>query len=131
MKLSNSPLLQLLFIFLSLFVPLADMHTHAALVEQASSLKAKPKEKTALVCVVSHGDPEEPQSNMDAVVLVENGKLTQPYPEYNEAAQKKFAGNYFAPGKKYRVTFGGGEVGTAIVKSWSIGCNNIHAAATV
>src|SRR6266850_826107 len=131
MKLSNSRAPQLLFIVLSLFVPLADMRTHATLVGQTSPVRIKPKEKAALVCVVSHSDPEEPQSNMDAVVLVENGKFNQPYAEYNEAAQTKFAGNYFAPGKKYRVTFGGGEVGTAIVKSSAMGCNSIHAAATV
>lgn len=68
---------------------------------------------------------------MDAVVLVDNGKLKQPYPEYNEAAQRKFAGQYFSPGKKYRVTFGGGEVGTATVKGSDMGCNNIHATALV
>ena len=68
---------------------------------------------------------------MDAVVLVENGKLRQPYPEYNEAAQRKFASQYFSPGKKYRVTFGGGEVGTATVKGSDMGCNNIHATALV
>ena len=67
---------------------------------------------------------------MDAVVLVENGKLKQPYPE-DEVAQKKMAETYFARGKKYRVTFGGGEVGTATVKSWDMGCNNIHATGTV
>jgi hypothetical protein len=106
---------------------LAGMPTHATLVGQTQARKTK----RALVLIVSRADSEEPQSNMDAVVLVENGKLTQPYPENNEAAQKKFAGNYFAPGKKYRVTFGGGEVGTAIVKSWDMGCNNIHAVATV
>ncbi len=131
MNLFNSRALQLLFIVLSLLIALADMHTQATLIEQRPPLKAKPKEKVALVCVVSHSDPEEPQSNMDAVVLVENGKLTQPYREYNEAAQTTFAGNYFAPGKKYRITFGGGDVGTAIVKSSAKGCNSIHAAATV
>lgn len=68
---------------------------------------------------------------MDAVVLVENGKLKQPYPEYNEATQRKFAGQYFSPGKKYRVTFGGGEVGSATVKGSDMGCNNIHATAVV
>lgn len=84
-----------------------------------------------LVCVVSRPDTEDPQGNMDAVVLVENGKLKQPYPEYNEAAQKKFAGEYFRVGAKYRVTFGGGEVGSATVKGYDMGCNNIHAKATV
>ena len=86
-----------------------------------------------LVCVVSPGDSfaEPAQGNMDAVVLVENGKLRQPYSEYNEAAQRKFASEYFAAGKKYRLTFGGGEVGTATVKGFDTGCNNIHAKATV
>src|SRR2546421_130139 len=66
MKLSNSRALQLLFIVLSLFILLADTHTKATLVEQTSPLRRTAKEKAALVCVVSHGDPEEPQSNMDA-----------------------------------------------------------------
>jgi hypothetical protein len=82
---------------------------------------------TALVCVVSGSDPESSQNNMDAVVMIENGKLRQPYPEYNEAARQQFAGKYFTTGKNYRVTFGGGEVGTATVKSFDTGCNNIHA----
>lgn len=135
MKLFNYRAPQLLFIALSLFALLANVQTHATLVAQASPLKEKAKEKVkekpALVCVVSHLDPEAPQSNMGAVVLVENGKFRQPYPEYNEAAQIEFAGNYFAPGKKYRVTFGGGEVGTATVKSSGPGCNRVHAAATL
>ncbi|HUS10223.1 MAG TPA: hypothetical protein VMZ30_07135 [Pyrinomonadaceae bacterium] len=86
---------------------------------------------SVLVCVVSRSDPESSQNNMDAVVMIENGKLRQPYPEYNEAARQKFAGKYFATGKNYRVTFGGGEVGRATVKSFDTGCNNIHASVNV
>jgi hypothetical protein len=132
MKLFRSPLHksrppQPLLIILSLFLMLAVMPTGATLVGQRPARKTKP----ILVLVVSRADPEEPQSNMDAVVVVENGKFKQPYPEDNEAEQKKIAGNYFARGKKYRVTFGGGEVGTATVKSWDMGCNNIHAVASV
>ncbi len=88
----------------------------------------------ALVCVVSRSDASTeaaPQNNMDAVVLVENGRLRQPYPEYNEAGRARFASEYFRTGKKYRVTFGGGEVGSATVKGFDTGCNNIHATATV
>jgi hypothetical protein len=106
---------------------LAGIPTRATLVAQRSVRKTKP----VLVLVVSHSEPEEPQSNMDAVVLVENGKFKQPFPEDDEAGQKKIAANYFARGKKYRVTFGGGEVGTATVKSWDTGCNNVHATGTV
>jgi len=127
MKHFNSRTPKLLFLLLSLSLPLANLETRATLVQQTSRVNAKP----ALVLVVSHADQDEQQSNVDAVVLVENGKFKQPYPEENEAAQKQFAANYFAPGKKYRVTFGGGEVGTATIKSSGMGCNNIHAAATV
>ncbi|HEY6230951.1 MAG TPA: VCBS repeat-containing protein [Pyrinomonadaceae bacterium] len=86
---------------------------------------------TALVCVVSRNDSESPKANMDAVVMVTNGKLRQPFPEYNEAAQQKFGKNYFATGKNYRVTFGGGEVGDATVTGFDTGCNNIHAKANL
>lgn len=127
MKLNNSRALQPLFLVLSLFILLAGMPARATLIQRRSTMKTE----TALVAVVSRADPGEPQRNMDAVVLVENGKLKQPYPENNEAAQKKFAADYFAPGRKYRVTFGGGEVGMATVDSSALGCNNIHAAATV
>src|SRR5688572_207881 len=127
MKLFNSQSPQLLLVVFSLLSPLANAQTRATLVQQTSRVNPKP----ALVFVVSHGDPDEPQSNMDAVVMVENGKFKQPYSEESEAAEKIFAATYFAPGKKYRVTFGGGEVGTATVKSSGMGCNNIHAAATV
>jgi hypothetical protein len=91
----------------------------------------KPAAGTALVCVVSRNDSEDSQGNMDAVVLVTNGKLRQPFPEYNEAAQQKFGKNYFAAGKNYRVTFGGGEVGSATVTGFDTGCNNIHAKANL
>ena len=86
-----------------------------------------------VIFVVSRADSstESPQNNLDAVVQIENGKLKPPYGEYSEPAQTKFAQEYFAAGKKYRVTFGGGEVGTATIKSSGIGCNNIHASASV
>jgi hypothetical protein len=44
--------------------------------------------------------------------------------------QKSFANEYFAPGKVYRLIFGGGEAGNVTVKKWSEGCNNIHAEVT-
>jgi len=91
----------------------------------------KPATGTVLVCVVSRNEPEDAQGNMDAVVLVTRGKLRQPIPEYNEAAQQKFGSNYFATGKNYRVTFGGGEVGSATVTGFDTGCNNIHAKANL
>jgi hypothetical protein len=87
--------------------------------------------RRTVVFVVSRSDPQEAQSNMDAVLMIENGRLKAPYSEQSEAAQKRFASEYFSPGKTYRVTFGGGEVGSATVKDSSVGCNNIHGRATV
>ena len=89
--------------------------------------KSTVKKEPALLLVVSHADSENDEGTMDAVVMVKEGKLLQPFPEENEPAQQKFANQYFATGKKYRVTFGGGEVGSAVVQSFSQGCNNIHA----
>ena len=93
--------------------------------------KPKPAERAVLVCVVSRRDAPDRDSTLDAIALVVNGKLRQPFPEYNEAAQARFASQHFAAGKKYRLTFGGGEVGSATIKGFETGCNNIHATATV
>jgi hypothetical protein len=80
---------------------------------------------------MSRRDSPDRDGTLDAIALVVNSKLRQPFPEYNEAAQGKFAAQYFAAGKKYRLTFGGGEVGSATVKGFETGCNNIHATASV
>ncbi|MDQ2854726.1 MAG: hypothetical protein M3R68_00235 [Acidobacteriota bacterium] len=87
-----------------------------------------PPQPTLVAVVSGEGEPE---MNMDAVVIVRGGKLTAPYVEDSEAAQQKFAKEYFQTGQKYRLTFGGGEVGTATVKKSDTGCNNIHATVTV
>lgn len=99
----------------------------------AAMQKLQPSSGATLVCVISRYDSSDASApgNMDALVLVVNGKLRQPYPEYNEAAQQQFGKEYFAAGKKYRMTFGGGTVGTATVKSFDTGCNNIHAKADI
>jgi hypothetical protein len=94
-----------------------------------SAQKSAPKSVSTLVAVVSRAGAIEGEGNVDAVVLVENGKLRQPYPEDNEAVQRQFASEHFATGKKYRLTFGGGEVGSVTIKSFDMGCNNIHAKA--
>ena len=86
-----------------------------------------PQNNTALVLVVSHSDAENAEGTMDAVVMIKNGKFTPPYGDYDEASQARFAKEYFAAGKKYRLTFGGGEVGSATVETSNQGCNNIHA----
>ncbi len=73
----------------------------------------------------------EPEMKMDAVVMIQSGKFKAPYAEESEAAQQKFGKEYFAAGRKYRVLFDGGEVGSAIVKDFNTGCNNIHATVAV
>ena len=83
-----------------------------------------------LVCVVNGGD-DASEMGMDPVVMVVNGKLQAPFAEYDEAAQKKFAQQYFQAGRKYRLTFGGGEAGTATVKESGMGCNSLHAKVAV
>jgi hypothetical protein len=82
-----------------------------------------------LVCVVSgEGDAE---MSMDAVVIVDHGKLKAPYDEESEAAQQKFAAEYFPAGRNFRLLSGGGEFGTATVKKADRGCNNLHASVAV
>ena len=91
--------------------------------------ESKQQKAKTLVCVVSgEGGPE---MSMDAVVFVERGKLEQPYAEDNEAAQSAFEDEYFAAGLQYRLTFGGGDAGTATISKWDKGCNNIHATVAV
>jgi hypothetical protein len=80
-----------------------------------------------LVAVVSLDDSSE--ATLDPVVIVENGKFRPPFAEYDEAAQKRFAAEYFSQGKKYRVTFGGGDAGVVTIKEPQLGCNSLHASA--
>lgn len=135
MKLATSKFLTaILFTVFALFLLSASLRSHAASVGRSSNnaeQSSNNRGSATLVCIVSRNDSEGAQGNMDAVVLVSNGRLSQPYPEYNDAAQARFAARYYVPGKRYRVTFGGGEVGTATVKSSDKGCNNIHAVATI
>jgi hypothetical protein len=49
-----------------------------------------------LVSTISVDDNNE--ASLDPVVLVSNGKFLPPFPESDEAAQNRFAKNYFAPG---------------------------------
>ncbi len=78
-----------------------------------------------LVSTISLNDNSE--ASLDPVVIVSNGKFHPPYAESDERAQNAFAKKYFAPGQKYRVTFGGGDAGTVSIKKSQIGCNSLHA----
>jgi hypothetical protein len=92
----------------------------------------KPVTGTALFVVSSNSEPGEPQEyGMDALVLLNRGKYIDPVGEADSNAMKPFAEKYFQAGKKYRLLLGGGQVGTATVKSSSEGCNTIHSTVSI
>lgn len=99
--------------------------------DKRPNVVVQPKSSPAMVAVISRNDEPDGPANMDAIVLVEKGKLVRPYAEQSEAAQNKFGTKYFKAGRTLRVTFGGGEIGTATVTGFQAGCNNIHARATL
>lgn len=83
--------------------------------------------KGAVVFAVS---AESGEGTMDAVVVVDGKQLRAPFSDENKAGQKKFAQEYFAAGRTYRLIFGGGEAGSVKVKKWSEGCNSVHSEVT-
>lgn len=85
--------------------------------------------KPAVVFVVAPTDDQD--AAVDAVLIYERGKLSAPYAEDSTEQQTRFADNFFASGKRYRLTFGGGEVGSIEIKDHVVGCNNVHARAAV
>ena len=93
---------------------------------QTNSRQAAPA--GALVFVVG-GDVES--RSLDALAVVNaRGQLMQPYTDQDMDAARRFAETHFRAGQKYRLTFGGGEVGTFTVKEAGEGCNNYHARGT-
>jgi len=105
---------------LAWFVIAASLATLSALPQ-----KGEPRESATVICAVSASEP--PEMTMDVVVVVENGKLRPPFAEQDATSSELFARKYFAAGRKYRLTFGGGEIGSATVKKFEQGCNNVHA----
>lgn len=64
---------------------------------------------------------------MDALVIIRDGKYLTPMDEYNDKSERSFADKFYQKGQKYRLLFGGGDVGKVTVDSWQEGCNTIHA----
>ena len=95
----------------------------------ALSIQVTAQTKPTVVFVVSPTDEQD--SSVDAVLMYDRGRFKAPYADENEQQQKKFAEEFFASGKQYRLTFGGGEVGSIVLKSHNVGCNNIHARASI
>ena len=102
---------------------------HGAPLGIVGEATGRTQKSRTLVCVVS-GDGEAEMS-LDAVVFVDSGKLVKPYDEEKDGAWIPFANEYFKTDLKYRITFGGGDAGTATIKKWDTGCNNSHATAAV
>lgn len=88
-----------------------------------------PQRQETVLFVVSGEEGEEGQPrrySMDALAVMRRGKFVAPMDEYDEKSERSFADNFYRAGQKYRLLFGGGEVGTATVESWQEGCNAIH-----
>lgn len=92
----------------------------------AATIPAQPRKGVAVFAVSA----ESGEASMDAVVIVDGKQLRKPYNDELKDKRESFANEYFAPGKVYRLIFGGGENGSVKVKKWSEGCNNIHAEVT-
>jgi hypothetical protein len=93
---------------------------------RVSASAAQPKKPPIVIFALSG---ESGEVNMDAVVMVDGKRLRAPYNEESKEKRTKFAKEYFAASRKYRLMFGGGEAGSVSVNSWSEGCNNVHAKA--
>jgi hypothetical protein len=96
--------------------------------EAAARMPALPQPKQSTVVFAVSGDAGE--FNMDAVVIVDGKQFRAPFTDDQKDRQKSFAAEYFATGRQYRLTFGGGAAGRVTVKKWSEGCNTVHAEVT-
>src|SRR6266853_3236846 len=92
----------------------------------------KPLTGTVLFVVTNNSEPgDTPDYGMDALVILNKGKYIDPVRDSGSDAMKPFAEKYFKVSNKYRLLFGGGEVGTATVQSSQEGCNTIHSKVSV
>src|SRR5437016_8630321 len=94
---------------------------------ESPTAAVQPRKNTIVFAVA--GEPDD--YHMDAVVLVDGKQLRTPYTDEDKDKQKKFGDEYFAEGRTYRLTFGGGEAGSVKVKKWGEGCNSIHGEVSV
>jgi len=67
---------------------------------------------------------------MDAIGILDGKRLRAPYQD-NEKDHQRFGDQYLATGTVYRLMFGGGEAGTVTVNKWGLGCETLHAQATL
>jgi hypothetical protein len=91
----------------------------------SAGASAAAQRRSSSVIFAVNGEADD--YHMDAVAIFNGRRFIAPFSEELKDAQKTFGDKYFAAGRKYRLTFGGGEAGTVTVKKWSEGCNSIHA----
>jgi hypothetical protein len=116
------------FYALALVVSLLFVASSLIVSSSAQTVPArKPVTGTVLFVVSGDGEAGSPQEyGMNALVIISKGKYIDPVGEGDINAMKPFAEKYFQAGKQYRLLLGGGEIGTATVKSSSEGCNAIY-----
>jgi len=73
---------------------------------------------------------ESGDASMDAIGILDGKSLRAPYQD-DEKDHQRFGDQYLATGTVYRLIFGGGEAGTVTVNKWSLGCETLHAQATL
>lgn len=127
-RLCCSSLTALLVSLLLIAAPLAGNAQHTV-------TKRTPQKQEDTVFFVVSGQESEPgqprQYSMDALAVLRGGKYVSPMDEYDDKSERRFADKFYQSGQKYRLLFGGGHVGTAIVQSWQEGCNTIHSSIKV
>lgn len=84
---------------------------------------------SAILFVVG-GEAESKEVTLDALAVVEGGRIRLPYAEQEGDGAKEFAAAHMKAGQKYRLTFGGGDAGTVTVRESIEGCNNYHGKGT-
>ena len=73
---------------------------------------------------------ESGDASMDAIGILDGQTLRAPYQD-DEKDHQRFGDQYLAAGTVYRLIFGGGEAGTVTVNKWGLGCETLHAQATL
>ena len=125
--LTSKPVVRFLIILAIFMLTIVSVISFSSRPSSASpSPPAQPRKSAVVFAISAEGD----EGSMDAVVIVNGGRLQRPYNDELERPREAFGKKYFAAGKIYRLIFGGGELGSVKVKSWDTGCNNIHAKAT-
>ncbi|HEV8369642.1 MAG TPA: hypothetical protein VGQ39_16920 [Pyrinomonadaceae bacterium] len=56
--------------------------------------------------------------HIEPIVIISDGKYTEPPVDVEASVAKKFTDNYFSVGRQYRVIFGGGDAGSLTVQKF-------------